>query len=294
MIYAVVTGKKDQDIYIRSAALALNAKIAQIGKFVNIQPRFRDKPTKARIIIPHDCKGVILAGLLRGNAPLLREIIKRKIDFYYVDHAYFHSGYKYPHWMRVTKNGFVQNSLLNVDQNRLRDRFGDVKFQPYDYRDKTDIVVIPPSNTVGRFFRQEDWETRTVEKIRQFTDRPIVVRKKEVEPVLDNMMTRMESKIQNKYTETLDEVLSKAYCVVSFNSTVALTALQRGIPVICERFCPAFPLSHSYEQIEDLQELERAPLFSSLAWGQYTLSEAASKTTFDFINQNKQWEGSIA
>jgi hypothetical protein len=108
---------------------------------------------------------------------------------------------------------------------------------------------------------------------------------------MDNMLVNIVSKESYTYEESIDETLENAYCVVAFNSTVALTALQKGIPVICERYCAAFPLSHSFEQIENLSEKERLPLFASLAWGQFTLAEIREPKTFDHINKTIQWRG---
>jgi hypothetical protein len=64
-----------------------------------------------------------------------------------------------------------------------------------------------------------------------------------------------------------------------------------GVPVICDKFCPVFPLTHSLNQIEDLKEKERMPLFQSLAHGQYTIGEAQDLKTFEYLKGVKQWKG---
>jgi hypothetical protein len=289
---AFLSGKKDQDIYVKTFGQSNGGKVAFTRNFVYSQSVSRHSPPvlrKKKLLPSYDT--IAFAGLLRGNAHLLHDALENRMDFYYIDHAYFNPGYRFPNWMRVIKNGFVQNTIIpDVDTSRLKN-FG-IQFKDYDFNKKRNIVVFPPSNTVARVFNQEDWETKTIEKIREYTDRPIVVRKKKG-PVMDNLLIHSKYEEKFDYEETLDEVLNNAYCVVAFNSAVSLTALEKGIPVICERYCAAFPLSHSFNEIETLQEKERLPLFASLAWGQFTMAEIKDRATFEYINNTTQWKGKM-
>lgn len=292
MMCAFLSGKRDQDSYVKSFGYTNGAKLVYTRHHVYQHQSSRHNPPHLRIkdLLP-SYSSIAFAGLLRGNAHLLSMALNKGLDFYYIDHAYFKPGYRYPNWMRVIKNGFVQNTIIpDVDQDRLK--LFDVNFKDYNFNKKRNIVVFPPSNTVARVFNQTNWEAETVEKIKQYTDRPIVIRKKKG-PVMDDLMLNVKYEEKFDYTESLDEVLDNAYCVVAFNSAVALTALERGIPVICEKYCAAFPLTHSFEEIENLKEKERLPLFASLAWGQFTMEEIRNKKTFEHINNITQWKGSI-
>lgn len=289
MIYVFLTGKKEQDSYLKSLSRGIESKLILTKHFVRVQPERVGQP---RRIVKNNltgCSGVVFAGLLRGNAHILETAISKNINFYYVDHAYFNASYKYPNWMRIVKNGFSQNTILPVSDDRLFTNFN-IKFQDYSFRDKKNIVVLPPSNTFARVFKATDWETKTIEALKKHTDRPIVVRKKN-SPVMDDLMINVVGKEIYNYEDTIEEVLNDAYCVVTFNSSLALRALEKGIPVICDKYCPAFPLSHTIEEIENLKEKDRIPLFSSLAHGQYTLEEISNPATFKFINKAQQWRG---
>jgi len=291
MMLFFLTGKREQDQYMKSFSCAVPGKLVNTQHFIYTQPKYRCEPPviKRKDFLP-SYSSVAFAGLLRGNTHMLDAAIEKNLNFYYVDHAYFNSGYKDPQWMRVTKNGFVQNCLIpNVDETRFKKHFNS-KFEDYRFKGKKNIVVFPPSNTVARIFNQIDWEEKTVETIKKYTDRPIVVRRKSG-PIMDDHLVKIVSKENYTYEETLEETLDNAYCVVAFNSAVALRALEKGIPVICERYCPAFPLSHSFEQIENLSEKERLPLFASLAWGQFTMGEIRETSTFEHINKIIQWKG---
>lgn len=292
MMCAFLSGKRDQDSYVKSFGYTNGAKLVYTRHHVYQHRSSRHNPPHLRIkdLLP-SYESIAFAGLLRGNAHLLSMALSKGLNFYYIDHAYFNPGYRYPNWMRVVRNGFVQNTIIpDVDQDRLK--LFDINFKDYNFNTKRNVVVFPPSDTVSRVFNRTNWEAETVEKIKQYTDRPIVIRKKKG-PVMDNLMLNVKYEEKFDYTESLDEVLDNAYCVVTFNSAVALTALERGIPVICERHCAAFPLTHSFEEIEHLKEKERLQLFASLAWGQFTMEEIKNNKTFEHINSITQWKGSI-
>lgn len=292
MNYVFLTGKKEQDGYLKAFAGAIGAKTVYTRHYISVLPPRNNNPSivKKKKVLP-GTSGLIFSGILRGNAHVLDIALQNNIPYYYVDHAYFNSGYKNPHWMRVTKNGFCQNVIIpDVKASRL-DRLN-IELKDYSFKEKENIVVLPPSNSVARVFNQTNWETEIVKKIQQHTDKPIVIRKKNG-PIMDKLLVSHASKEVYHYDESIEETLDKAYCVVAFNSSLALRALERGIPVICERYCPAYPLTHRVEEIENLKERDRLPLFASLAWGQFTLEEIANPKTFDHINKIRQWKGPI-
>lgn len=287
MIHALFSGKNEQDHYVKHFAVGAGAKISRTRNFISPG----QSSTVRKHALPSSCTGIAFSGILRGNAHLFDLSIERGIDFYYIDHSYFNSGYARPMWMRVIKNGFAQNVILsNIDEDKFNSL--GITIKNYNFKEKKNIVVLPPSNSVSRVFNQQDWEAKTIENIRKYTDRPIVIRKKNG-PIMDDFLITTASEERYEYDESLDSVLDNAYCVVTFNSSTALRALERGIPVICDRYCPAFPLTHDFSEIENLQEKDRLPLFKSLASGQFTVKDIGNPKTFAYINSTIQWKGPI-
>lgn len=289
-MYIFLSGKKDQDVYLRNFARSMDANLLQTSRFVKVRNNgsekiiFRDQSLDAY-------RDVAFAGLLRGNYHLYDYATKNEnADFFYIDHAYFDPGYRGKRWMRIVKNGFVKNVLTNeLNTKRLYENFK-IDLQPYkNYKDNRNIVVLPPSNTVARTFNAVDWQENIYEQIRKYTDRPIVIRNKNG-PVLDERMMAIKSKQIYKHEKTIEQELDEAYCVFAYNSSVALRALERGIPVICERYCPAYPISNKIENIDDLEEYEREKLFVSLSWGQFTIEESRNSKTFRILKSVKQWD----
>jgi hypothetical protein len=294
MIYAFMSGKREQDKYIKAFGASCGAKIVHTRHFITLQHGHREHPPRIvkKRFLP-GVTGIAFSGILRGNFHLFEMAKRQNLDVYYIDHAYFNRGYKNPYWMRVTKNGFIQNTILSdISEKRYETHF-DPNFKDYSFMNKNNIVVLPPSNIMAKVFNQTEWEKNTIAEIQKYTDRPIVVRRKDGPSIDDLLINPTKAKSENVYERSLEEELNDAYCVVAFNSTVALDALKMGIPVICEKYCPAFPLSHNFYQIENLQEKDRSRLFKSLACGQYTLEEASQTKTFNYLNSVIQWKGDI-
>ena len=291
MMYAFLSGKREQDRYVKMFGSSCGARIVHTRHFVSkVQRQGSDSGKLIKRNLPSNIKGIIFSGMLRGNAHLFEFAKSRNIDFYYIDHAYFNQGYKDPYWMRITKNGFVQNTILkNTDPKRFENNF-DLKIKDYNFKDKRNIIILPPSNVVSKIFEKQTWEENIIKVLRKHTDRPIIVRQKPNNTSIDDLLyspIKLKDKIEHK--QTLNEVLEDAYCVVAYNSNAAIEALQAGVPVICDKMCPAFPLSHALNEIENLVEKDRMPLFQSLAHGQYTMQEARDEKVFRYLNANKQW-----
>lgn len=282
-----MNGKTEQDNYVQVLARAAGAKIIYTSHLVygTRRANFLNSKVLDSVAFPKDATGIILAGVLRGNGLIFNEILKKQtIDYYYVDHAYFHSGYKFPNWMRVTKNAFCLNHIIQpVDKKRWEEHFN-YQIEDWKYKDKRFITVLPPSHATSKVLGVEKWEENTLNLLKSHTDRPIIVRRKDGPRLMDDLVT-MRGRNKYHYHQTLEEMIARSYCVVTYNSSAALKALMMGVPVICHDTCPAWPVSNRIEDIENLTEFDRTPLFSSLAWGQFTLKEASTTKTWKYVNE---------
>jgi hypothetical protein len=273
MLLAITTGKTVQDNVIEAFAQGTGANVITIEKYL------KDGQ------LPSKVQAVAIAGILRGNAKLLAECQARGIDYYYIDHAYFNAGYAKPTWMRITKNGFVQNATVSNDPSRWN-KFFQTPLQPYLHKNKKNILILPPSDAVAKVFSAESWLPRIAQKIKQHTSRPLIIRHKPG-PILNDNLITLKGRRSYDYPP-MDEIWSKVYCVVAFNSNLAVDALIRGIPVITTPHSATWPLSNKVETIENLLEFDRSPLFSSLSWGQYNIDEMRSGYAYKNIIKLKQ------
>ena len=70
--------------------------------------------------IPHHADAVMSLGILRGTGLLMQTAAEKRIDRYYMDHAYFNPGYDATKqsWMRICKNRHTMNWLGGSDGSR--------------------------------------------------------------------------------------------------------------------------------------------------------------------------------
>lgn len=229
-----------------------------------------------------------------SNDPIvLRGIMKHKVmkrcwednrTFYYIDTGYFGNernlnnpnGWKY--WHRIVKNDLQHGSIVPRSDDRFK-KFNK-KFEPWK-KDGRAILVAAPDEKPCKFYgtTQEQWVTETVEKIKQHTDRPVIVRQ------------RAPKRIDRIATDTLQQALDKdVFALVTFNSVAAVEAIFHGIPA----FTLAPANAASPVALQDLSLIE-SPYYADpdklyawgchLAYGQYHVSELRSGKAMEMLNE---------
>jgi len=202
---------------------------------------------------------IAVLGILRGSGLAMKQAKSEGIDYYYMDHAYFNPGYSGKGWMRITKNGHACNTLkpCNADgYNGFAASSSKNIMHPWSGPKGDKIIICPPTHAVQWFFEDYNWETSVVERLKNILppeqhDR-IVVRPKPKEPIVDEKGNLLQLRV-NAQIGSLAKDLEQAYCVIAYNSMVALEATLKGIPVITsEHSC----CKHVSFQIEDIQNPE--------------------------------------
>lgn len=212
---------------------------------------------------------------------VLRGILKHKImkrcwkdgrTFYYMDTGYFGNertptnpnGWKY--WHRIVKNDLQHADIVQRPDDRFR-KFNK-KFQPWK-KTGTKILVAAPDDKPCKFYgtTKDQWVNETVEKIKQYTDRPVLVRE------------RAPKRIDRIATDTLQQALDNdVFALVTFNSVAAIESIFHGIPA----FTLAPANAASPVSLQDLSQIEN-PYYPDqdklyawgchLAYGQFHINE---------------------
>jgi hypothetical protein len=214
---------------------------------------------------------------------VLRGITKRKQmeacraagrDFYYIDTGYFGNGKK-KLYHRITRND-VQWFGSIID--RPSDRLERTRVRPRKMRPGSDILIAPPSQKLLNNYDivLEDWLANVQEEIRQYTDRPIVIRTKQ------GRSTRVND-------DTMEMALDRdVHCLVTFSSIAAGEALLYGKPAITLGPNAAGPLcSHSISEIENLRvpSLDEVDTWARhIAYCQFTEAEMRDGTAWRILN----------
>jgi glycosyltransferase involved in cell wall biosynthesis len=188
---------------------------------------------------------VAIFGILRGVEEILWACKELGINYYYFDHAYFFKGHNHKAneisnilAYRVTKNAENLTRIVeldDVDKNRIIKyrKFTDT-FRLKNIKRGQRILIVPPTEAVCRYYKIDnlnEWENQVRFKVKKYSDRTIVVRRK-TDP------KPLESDLQN------------AHCVITYQSTVGITSMLKGVPVICDDVSMCKPVSINFEDIE--------------------------------------------
>lgn len=135
-------------------------------------------------------------------------------------------------------------------------------------KDGKHIVVAEPSPTYQRFHGIEGWTERTLAVLRTVTDRPIVIRDKEMQ----------------RFGRKLHEDLRGAHCLVTHGSNAAVEAVIMGCPVFVHPDSAAALVGKTdITEIEAPVYPDRAPWCRSLAHSQFNERELVDGTLWNLL-----------
>jgi len=191
--------------------------------------------------------------------------------------CYFDRGY----WLRVFAtdlpqgrdggmyrwhvNSFQAQEIRDVPDDRLRKY--PVKLWPWKTEGRH-IVLAEPSATYQRFHGIEGWTDRTIAELKRHTDRPIVVRDKEMQ----------------RFGRKLHEDLAGAHALVTHGSNAAVESAIMGCPVFVHPDSAA-----SLVGLTDLSQIE-TPIYPdreawcrSLSYSQWSEREMIDGTLWKHL-----------
>ena len=217
---------------------------------------------------------------------VVRGVTKRKVmeacrahgrDFYYIDTGYFGNPVKGKLYHRITRND-VQ--YFGPIMDRPDDRLAQTGIGFKKFRPGQNILLAPPSQKLLMMYdiNLETWLNNTIEEIKKYTDRPIVIRKK-------------QSRAVRMAEDTIEMALAQdVHCLVTFSSIAAGEALLLGKPAITLGPNAAAPLcSQSLSEIECLNVPtvdEVRAWAANLAYNQFTEAEMRNGTAWRILQGN--------
>jgi hypothetical protein len=213
---------------------------------------------------------IVLRGILKKK--IIHRCLKDGRDFYYMDTGYFGNevttanpnGWKY--WHRIVKNDLQHSEIIPRPDDRFK-KFNKT-IAPWK-KDGRVILIAAPDAKPCKYYDidQEKWIADTVATIKQYTDRPIIIRE------------RAAKRIDRVSTNTLQEALDlDVFALVTFNSVAAVESVFHGIPA----FTLAPANAASPVALQDLTKIE-TPYYADvdklyawachLAYGQFHIHE---------------------
>tara|TARA_R100000005_G_scaffold95666_1_gene78108 strand:- start:414 stop:1274 length:861 start_codon:yes stop_codon:yes gene_type:complete len=240
-----------------------------------------------------DDKNIILCDMMVQSPThnMIKYRREKKLDYYHIDHAYFWRGYAYmtgnknPHncsWFRISKNSHVLNKILDVDDSRWKKYFYD-HFGGYgkEYSKRgSKIIFCPSSHHVLSLYDQNNWIDETINTLKKYTDREIVIRRR------PNLKTEI-SNVSTSTGNTLEKDLEDCWALVTHSSGAATEAQLLGIPTFSDINSPSAPVSSlDYSSIEKPfypDDNLRMKWLNSLAYSQYSDKEFKDGTLVNNI-----------
>jgi hypothetical protein len=123
------------------------------------------------------------------------------------------------------------------------------------------------------------WTLETIEKIRKYTDRRIIIRPHPRSPMpgieieFKNVDRQNPIKVDGSYDDF--DIQYNYHCVVNHNSGPPILAAIEGIPIITGSSSLAFPVSSKIEDIENIQLPDREEWFTKITHCEWTVDEIA-------------------
>ena len=116
------------------------------------------------------------------------------------------------------------------------------------------------------------WINDTISQLRQYTDRPIVIRPHPRCTInVPNIVVEYPVKIPNTYD--IFNIDYTHHCIVNYSSGVGIQASIAGAPVICSSKGLAYPVASSYENIENIIQPDRTEWFLKICHTEWTVDE---------------------
>ena len=197
-------------------------------------------------------------------------------DFYYVDTGYFGNPRRKT-FHRITKN---EMQYLGPVQDRPRDRLQATGWTPRKFHGGSNILLAPSSQKLLKCYDLDldKWIEDTINQLRLYTDREIIVRHK-------------ASRSMRQTSDTMEMALERnVHCLVTFSSIAAVEAVSLGKPAIVLGPSAAAPVTSS--QLKDIENLyiptmdEVEAWLANLAYHQFTEVEMRDGTAWSILNQS--------
>lgn len=134
-------------------------------------------------------------------------------------------------------------------------------------------------------FQVIDWLEQTVNEIKKYTDRPIVVRPHPGDRNAVNYLNKKNSSWVISQAEKITDDFNNAHCVITYNSSPGVAAAIEGIPVFVTDPCPQYSQAYAVANT-DLSLIENPKIFERQSWIEKI---SMSHWNFDELQSGEAW-----
>lgn len=225
----------------------------------------------------------IFYGLAGGLSRVLAEYRETGRRAFYIDLGYW-GRRKLSRWdgnHKIAMNSRHPTAYFQ-DRPKTPERFEahGIKIAPWR-KEGRHIVVIGMSAkaALAEGLRPHQWETQTIQRLREITKRPIIYRPKpnwtEARPITGSQYGKGPS---------LEHHLVNCHAVVAHHSNAAVDALLAGVPCICPDGVASVLSGHDLEQVDDPPMPDGREQFAwDLAWTQWSVDEMQTGRAYRYL-----------
>ena len=287
MIQGLLTGRRTDEMVL--AFIQSQSKFTPMYSWHTDGPEFKSVNLK---------KPVACFGVLRGTGDIMK---KAKSDVYYFDHAYKfgnrHMNSKQiigERIYRLTKNWqhiVSVKKLTDIDRKRIEKYKPFINIKPWKKSGK-DIVLCDIGQGAidyytSKHYDVKQWFNQTLGRLKHiYGGRPkdlnFIVRGK---PTPDK-----EYRVESQKPKSFDVHLYNAYAVVTFQSSIGITAILEGVPHFCDVTSMCAPVSRTGRGESSVNEIKdpfypdtRIEWLNSLLANQFTMTEIRDGTAWKHV-----------
>ena len=174
------------------------------------------------------------------------------------------------------------------DPSRWKKISRDLNLTLKDWKTNGEFILICTQRNGGwsmKGFDVVDWLNRTVNEIRKYTDRPIVIRPHPGDKNAVNYLNRKDPRWTISKSEKITDDFKNAWCVITYNSSPGVAAAIEGIPVFVTDSQPQ--VSQAYDVANtDLALIETPKTFERQQWIEKI---SMSHWNFDELKSGEAW-----
>lgn len=179
----------------------------------------------------------------------------------------------------------------NVDPKRLLQIQTDIGFQLKDWRTKGDHILICLQRNGGwsmNGLNVMEWCNKTIKKIKDVTDRPIVVRAHPGDSKAREYLKLNWPGVTISRYPTIQHDLNNAWATVTYNSSPGVASAIEGVPVFVTdpepRKSQAFEIANfKLKEIENPRMPERQEWLEAIAMSHFSFRDLRSGTAWNII-----------
>lgn len=174
-------------------------------------------------------------------------------------------------------------NLENLESDRLN--FLNVNLKDFNKNRNDKILIATQHENSLQWSGQPTlniWLQQIINEIKKYSDRRIVVRphpRWPLKQIPNGVMIERPIKIASSYDDY--DINYNYHIVINHNSGPAVQAAINGSPIICHHSSLAHPVSLNWEQIENIEQIDREQWFLQLCHTEWTVDEISKGIPFE-------------